>query len=94
MPRVAGTSRGTGLSLRHADENSVTTNAKNAVKNVKGAPLKVKAKRGGNAVKRTAEESALSVVDANVDAKTRRRAALGEITNVSYKTLFYFGLCD
>ena len=87
MPRVAGSNRGTGLSLRNSENVGNVTNVKGkvvvdtkiAVKNSKG---KIETgKRSSTGVKRHAEESSASITDCST--KTRRRAALEEITNVS-----------
>ena len=85
MPRIAGSSRGTGLSLRSSENAENVTNIKGkgvvdkkiAHKNVKGTIET--GKRNSTGMKRQAEESAVGV---ECNAKTRRRAALEEITNV------------
>jgi len=70
MPRIVGSNRGTGLSQRNA-ENLGNLNkiiGKGAVEN---------RTRSGAVLKRQADEHNVGVLD----AKSRRRAALGEITN-------------
>ena len=99
MPRIAGTNRGNGLSLRSSEnvgnvtkvKGKGTVNTKITSKNGKGTIENEKRRSTG--VKRQAEELAVGVVDCNT--KTRRRAALEEITNVSFvcyklKARFYF----
>ena len=74
MPRLAASSRGTGLSERNSENNTNITT-------MKGKGAMENRTRSSVGVKRQAEESTLKAPEYN--AKTRRRAALGEITNVS-----------
>ena len=75
MPKItAANNRGTGLSQRDSE------NIGN-VKNIKGKGVIETRTRSGNSLKRQAEEQSISGLECN--AKARRRAALGEITNVS-----------
>jgi len=72
MPRLAASSRGTGLSERNSENNTNITS-------MKGKGAMENRTRSSVGVKRQAEESTLKAPEYN--AKTRRRAALGEITN-------------
>ena len=74
MPRLAASSRGTGLSDRNSENIANVTN-------MKGKGVLENRTRSTTGVKRHAEEPTLKAPEYN--AKTRRRAALGEITNVS-----------
>lgn len=72
MPRLAASSRGTGLSDRNSENIANVTN-------MKGKGVLENRTRSTTGVKRHAEEPTLKAPEYN--AKTRRRAALGEITN-------------
>ena len=74
MPRLAATNRGTVLSERNS-ENITNINK------VKGKGVMESRTRSSAGLKRQAEEPSLKAAEHNT--KTRRRAALGEITNVS-----------
>ena len=73
MPRLAATNRGTGVSERNSENDT------NAVK-IKGKSVMESRTRSSVGLKRQAEET-IKLTENN--SKTRRRAALGEITNVS-----------
>ena len=73
MPRLAS-SRGTGLSDRNSENITNVTS-------IKGKGVLENRTRSATGTKRQAEEPTLKAPEYN--AKTRRRAALGEITNVS-----------
>lgn len=70
MPRIAGSTRGNGLAQRNAENEGNLTKimSKGVVEN---------RTRSGTALKRQAGENTVGILD----AKNRRRAALGEITN-------------
>jgi len=71
MPRIGAINRGTGLASRNSE-------------NVSNANIKSKMaveSRTRNGVKRHADDETISIPESNT--KTRRRAALEEITNVS-----------
>ena len=73
MPRLAS-SRGTRLSDRNSENITNVTS-------IKGKGVLENRTRSATGTKRQAEEPTLKAPEYN--AKTRRRAALGEITNVS-----------
>ena len=74
MPRLATTNRVTVLSERNSEN---MTN----ISKVKGKGVMESRTRSSAGLKRQAEEPSIKAPDNNT--KTRRRAALGEITNVS-----------
>ena len=86
MPRIAASTRGTGLSLRSSENAGNLTNIKGKgvvdtkIVNKTGKGTTEPGNRSSIGMKRQAEESGLGV---ECNAKTRRRAALEEITNVS-----------
>ena len=74
MPRIARSNAETALSRQNSEnEGNITS--------IKGKGLPEKQTRGSNNLKRPAEKQTVNHSEYN--AKTRRRAALGEITNVS-----------
>ena len=74
MPRIARSNDQTALSRQNSENVGNITS-------IKGKGLPEKQTRGGNNLKRPAEIQTVNNSECN--AKTRRRAALGEITNVS-----------
>ena len=72
MPRIGAINRGTGLASRNSENVSNATNIK--------SKMAVES-RTRNGVKRHADDETISIPESNT--KTRRRAALEEITNVS-----------
>ena len=74
MPRIARSNDQTALSRQNSENVGNITS-------IKGKGLPEKQTRGGNNLKRPAEKQTVNNSECN--AKTRRRAALGEITNVS-----------
>jgi len=74
MPRVAANTRGTGLSIRNS-ENEIGAAAKGNGKATRG-----------DITQKTADEPVISLGY----PKTRRRAALGEITNVSEISMVHY----
>ena len=73
MPRIARSNAETALSKQNSENVGNITS-------IKGKSLPEKQTRGSNNLKRPAEKT---VNPSEYNAKTRRRAALGEITNVS-----------
>ena len=74
MPRIARSNAETALSKQNSENVGNITS-------IKGKGLPEKQTRGSNNLKRPAEKQTVNHSEYN--AKTRRRAALGEITNVS-----------
>ena len=74
MPRIARSNAETALSKQNSENLGNFTS-------IKGKSLPEKQTRGSNNLKRPAEKQTVNPSENN--AKTRRRAALGEITNVS-----------
>jgi hypothetical protein len=72
MPRIGAINRGTGLASRNSENLGNATNIKSKM---------VVESRTRNGVKRHADEDTIGNPGSNT--KTRRRAALEEITNVS-----------
>jgi hypothetical protein len=72
MPRIARSNDQTALSRQNSENVDNITS-------IKGKGLPEKQTRGGNNLKRPAEKQTVNNSECN--AKTRRRAALGEITN-------------
>ena len=72
MPRIGAINRGAGLSSRNSENVSNATHIKSKV---------VVDSRTRNGTKRHADEDTIGILESNT--KTRRRAALEEITNVS-----------
>ena len=83
MPRIARSNAETALSKQNSENVGNITS-------IKGKSLPEKQTRGSNNLKRPAEKT---VNPSEYNAKTRRRAALGEITNVS-KTFNIVDTCS
>jgi len=82
MPRIARSNDQTALSRQNSENVGNITS-------IKGKGLPEKQTRGGNNLKRPAEKQTVNNSECN--AKTRRRAALGEITNAKSGTLTGYG---
>ena len=72
MPRIGAINRGTDLASRNSENLTSATNIK--------GKMAVES-RTRNGLKRHSDEQTAGIPESNT--KTRRRAALGEITNVS-----------